>query len=284
MSQLDLIEGVRSHVVNVASVPKRSPFRYPGGKTWLVPRIRRWLGEAQSSLLIEPFLGGGIVSLTAVLEGLVDHAILCELDDAIAAVWETMLNGDGKWLADQIVAYDLTEENLKETLSRSATSRREQAFQTILRNRCYRGGILAEGSGLMKGGENGRGIQSRWYPGTLSKRILVIHENRFRFTFIHGDAFKIMEAHQDDPQCAIFIDPPYVKAARRLYTCHQVDHEGLFDLATSLRGNVLMTYDNDPIVRSLATSRGFDMRAISMKNAHHAQQTELLIAKDLSWV
>lgn len=24
-------------VVNVASVPQRSPFRYPGGKTWLVP-------------------------------------------------------------------------------------------------------------------------------------------------------------------------------------------------------------------------------------------------------
>jgi hypothetical protein len=30
-------------IVNVASVPHRSPFRYPGGKTWLVPRVRRWL-------------------------------------------------------------------------------------------------------------------------------------------------------------------------------------------------------------------------------------------------
>ena len=29
--------------VNVASVPQRSPFRYPGGKTWLIPHIRRWL-------------------------------------------------------------------------------------------------------------------------------------------------------------------------------------------------------------------------------------------------
>ena len=26
--------------VNVASVPQRSPFRYPGGKTWLVPQVR----------------------------------------------------------------------------------------------------------------------------------------------------------------------------------------------------------------------------------------------------
>lgn len=28
-------------VVNVASVPQRSPFRYPGGKTWLVPVVRK---------------------------------------------------------------------------------------------------------------------------------------------------------------------------------------------------------------------------------------------------
>lgn len=33
----------RSKIVNVATVPHRSPFRYPGGKTWLVPYIRQWL-------------------------------------------------------------------------------------------------------------------------------------------------------------------------------------------------------------------------------------------------
>src|SRR5215475_1839398 len=51
--------------VNVASVPQRSPFRYPGGKTWLVPYIRSWLASrgGRASLLIEPFAGGGIVGL-----------------------------------------------------------------------------------------------------------------------------------------------------------------------------------------------------------------------------
>ena len=33
----------REHTVNVASAPQRSPFRYPGGKTWLIPYIRQWL-------------------------------------------------------------------------------------------------------------------------------------------------------------------------------------------------------------------------------------------------
>jgi DNA adenine methylase len=35
------------NVINVASVPKRSPFRYPGGKTWLIPTVRNWLKQSQ---------------------------------------------------------------------------------------------------------------------------------------------------------------------------------------------------------------------------------------------
>src|SRR5438552_126943 len=56
--------------VNVASVPQRSPFRYPGGKTWLVPYIREWLHSKRQrpSRLIEPFAGGAIISLTSAFE------------------------------------------------------------------------------------------------------------------------------------------------------------------------------------------------------------------------
>lgn len=46
--------------VNVAAVPQRSPFRYPGGKTWLVPYARTWLSNLypKPAVLIEPFAGG----------------------------------------------------------------------------------------------------------------------------------------------------------------------------------------------------------------------------------
>ena len=37
----------RVPVVNVASVPQRSPLRYPGGKTWLIPHIREWLRHSE---------------------------------------------------------------------------------------------------------------------------------------------------------------------------------------------------------------------------------------------
>src|SRR5438132_2396970 len=68
--------------VNVASVPQRSPFRYPGGKTWLVPHVRSWLASraVPASLLIEPFAGGGIAGLTAGFERLAGQVILVEND------------------------------------------------------------------------------------------------------------------------------------------------------------------------------------------------------------
>jgi hypothetical protein len=66
------------HVVNVASVPQRSPFRYPGGKTWLIPRVRQWLRslEIRPTVLVEPFAGGGIVGLTTAFEELAAHVVL----------------------------------------------------------------------------------------------------------------------------------------------------------------------------------------------------------------
>jgi DNA adenine methylase len=51
------------------------------------------------------------------------------------------------------------------------------AFQTILKNRTLHGGILAEGSGFIKYGENGKGIRSRWYPATLAKRLVNLVED-----------------------------------------------------------------------------------------------------------
>ncbi len=127
-------------VTNVASVPQRSPFRYPGGKTWLIPTVRKWLKQEQKivSELIEPFAGGGIVSLTAVFERLADHVIMVEKDEEIAAVWEVILYGKDKWLADKILTYDLTIDNVKFELDKPNKDIHDIAFCTIL-NRILNG-------------------------------------------------------------------------------------------------------------------------------------------------
>ncbi|MGH9596628.1 MAG: DNA adenine methylase [Edaphobacter sp.] len=276
------------NIVNVASVPQRSPFRYPGGKTWLVPIVRKWLKNRGARELVEPFAGGGIVSLTVAFEELTKCVTMVEFDDQVAAVWRTIFNGGAQRLADRIVNFTMTLDNVQAVLSKSNVSDEEFAFQTILRNRVSHGGILAPGSGLLKYGENGKGLKSRWYADTLYKRITNINHIRNNVSFIHGDGMKVMLDNREKKDVVYFIDPPYTaagkKAGSRLYTHSELNHEYLFQITASMEGDFLMTYDNAGGVKDLALQHNFDMEPVSMKNTHHAEMTELLIARDLDWV
>lgn len=280
-------ELARNHIVNVASVPQRSPFRYPGGKIWLIPEVLRWLRSRpeKPTALIEPFAGGGIVSLTAAFEQLSDSVIMVERDEQVAAVWETILNGGCNWLADRIMNFDLTLETVQEELAKTNVSREEIAFQTILRNRVNHGGILAPGTGFIKCGENGKGIKSRWYPETLHKRLVNIAGVRERIRFVQGDGLAVLSENAQRENAVFFIDPPYTaagkKAGWRLYAHNELDHEALFETVSTLRGDFLMTYDNAEGVMALARRHGFDTQTIFMKNTHHVEMSELLVGRNL---
>ena len=276
--------------VNVASIPQRSPFRYPGGKTWFVPTFRAWLQDmrCKPKVLVEPFAGGGIISLTALFEQLVDQAVMVEIDDEVAAVWKTVVAGEADWLAKRIVEFDLTRESLAAELSRKAINTREKAFQTILKNRTFHGGILARGAGFIKRGENGKGIRSRWYPKTLARRFRDLDYIAKRIDFRQDDGISVMRQYAKDPSVVFFIDPPYTaggkKAGKRLYRHCDLDHQHLFAVCKALAGDFLMTYDNSEEVKAIARAHDFQMRLIPMNNTHHATIEELVIGKDLSWM
>ncbi|WP_218104053.1 DNA adenine methylase [Thermogemmatispora onikobensis] len=287
--------------VNVASVPQRSPFRYPGGKTWLVPYIRRWLSAkgrasrglspARPTVLLEPFAGGGSVSLTAVAEGLVEQALMVELDEDVAAVWQTLLQEEPcAQLLQLLQSFELTPAEVEDWLTRprQTLSLAEHAFQTLLRNRVSHGGILAPGAGLLKHGEDGRGLRSRWYPATLRRRIEEIARLSPRLAFIHGDGLEQLRQYQGRHDVVSFIDPPYTltgkKAGRRLYRYSELDHEALFALVSCLAGDFLVTYDDTPEVRALARRYSLTLAAVPMRTTHHTQQMELLIGRELRWL
>lgn len=294
MEQLSFLGGEQNgkqlgQIVNVASVPQRSPFRYPGGKTWLIPHIRAWLGSyrTQPSAFIEPFAGGGIVSLTVAFEQLAGHVSMIELDPQVAAVWRTIIEGDAAQLAGEIAHFEMNMETLTAALEHTPETAQELAFQTILKNRTNRGGILAPGAGKIKYGENGKGILSRWYPATISRRILDIAQIRERITFIEGDGLEVCRQHAADEASVFFIDPPYTASAKRagsrLYLHSEIDHEELFRIASTFAGDFLMTYDDADELHDLAARYGFDTELVAMKNTHHAEMTELLIGRDLDW-
>lgn len=273
---------------NVAQVRQLSPFRYPGGKTWLVPEVRKWLITAKQtpSVFVEPFAGGAMAGLTSAAEGLAEQVFLCELDEDVAAVWATIFQGtdtDVRWLCKQITDFKVKLETVRAVLAGNPRTNKGRAFRTIVKNRMQRGGIMAAGAGLVKTGEAGRGLHSRWYPETLAKRIAILRTLRDRITFEQGDAFAVVRKFANDPNAFFFIDPPYTaggkKAGKRLYTHNEIDHEGLFALMATVRGSVMMTYDDTPEVRKMASLHGFRVVPVPMKNTHHEIIRELLILK-----
>jgi DNA adenine methylase len=236
--------------------------------------------------LVEPFAGGAIVSLTALFERWVEKVVMVELDDEVAAVWEAIFGGDAEWLANRVLTFQMSREAVEAELKRRPATTREKAFQTLLKNRTFHGGILAQGSGLIKHGESGRGIGSRWYPKTLAQRIVNLRQIAARVDFHHDDGLKVMKEFANRPDAVFFIDPPYTaggkKAGKRLYKHNELDHQYLFSLCQSLVGEFLMTYDEAEEVKEMARRCGFQMRLIPMKNTHNATLREIVIARDLS--
>jgi DNA adenine methylase len=234
--------------------------------------------------LIEPFAGGSSMGLAAGIENLVDKVILVEKNEHVSSFWKTILNGESEWMINQIENFEVTRPNVEEALAQDEITLREKAFFFLLHNRTSRGGITADGGGLLKHGENGKGLTSRWYPETLSRRIQKISEHSDRFEFVSGDGFEVMEQYADDKHAAFFIDPPYTVAGSRLYDDSEVDHAGLFKLMSQLKGTFLATYDDVEQIRSLSAEYDFLVEPILMKTTHHEQKFELLISQNFDWI
>lgn len=269
--------------VNVASVPQRSPLRYPGGKTWFIPHLRRWLSSRSGTdCLVEPFCGGGITSLTAVMEGLTKRCILVEIDRDVAAFWHTALRHTGT-LCERILAFEPTRENVLALANHAPSSLVDHGFRTLVLNRTRRGGILAQGASLTRIGENGKGVASRWYPETIVKRLREIERHESQIAFYEGDGMQLLDSSAHPQGSALFIDPPYTaggkRAGRRLYANHEVDHPAIFERLADSEADFLMTYDAAPEILALVRRHRFVAVQVMMKNTHHARLPELIVTR-----
>ncbi len=270
---------------NVSAVPQRSPLRYPGGKTWLIPHIRAWLGvsETAPAALAEPFAGGGIVSLTAVMEGLAQRCFMSEIDGDVAAFWQAALYHNDALIA-KVRAFTPTRESVERIARTAPRGTLERGFRTLVLNRTRRGGILADGAALNRSGENGKGVASRWYPDTIEQRLRAIAEYRTAIDFRYADGITLLKQlllSDGIRNIAVFIDPPYTaggkKAGQRLYNHNCVDHARLFAMLADSSANFLLTYDESPEILDLIAYHGFHAVRVVMKNTHHAKVSELVI-------
>ena len=82
-------------------------------------------------LFLEPFAGGGIVSLTIAFEDRAGALRVVELGHDVASLWKTILSGDNAWLCERITHFNLTADNVRGELAQIPVSDRELAFQTL---------------------------------------------------------------------------------------------------------------------------------------------------------
>ena len=269
--------------VNVAAVPQRSPLRYPGGKTWLVPHIRHWLAEP-CKLLIEPFVGGGIVSLTAVMEGLAERALMVDLDRDVAAFWRAALMHTDD-LVERVLTFDVSRESVMALERHVPVNVLEHGWRTLVLNRTRRGGVLAPGAALTRNGENGNGVASRWYPETLAARLAAIFEYAGRLTFCEGDGLAVLEMTAGLDGVRMFVDPPYTtaggkSAGTRLYAHSTICHRSVFETLAAAGTDFLMTYDCSDEIASLVAEYRFHAVAVEMQNGHNTRVSEMVITRD----
>ena len=252
---------------SVSTVPQRSPLRYPGGKTWLIPHVRHWLSGIGSTpnLLIEPFAEGGIVSLTAVMENLVKRCLMIELDHDVAAFWHSALR-HGPELCRMIRDFRSTRNAVNELSRSRSIDLIEHGFRTLVMNRTRRGGILAPGASLSRVGENGKGVASRWYPETIIRCLDDIAEYSCQIGFCEGDGVMILDTilNASEKRPVVFIDPPYnagdKRAGKRLYAHNEVDHSKLFAMLADNHASFLMTYDRTPEIEALIQTLMYRLR------------------------
>jgi DNA adenine methylase len=261
-----------------------SPFRYPGGKSALRPKVICWIRNLGYRLgnFIEPFAGGSSVGLAVAELDLADHVTLVEIDPDVAAVWKVILNSQADEFADRIRTFALTEMSARKIISGNGADQISRAFRCLLMNRISRGGIMAPGAGLLNYGEAGKGIHSRWYPETLAKRIKSIHALRKKLTFIEGDGLQILRDFTSMPLTAAFVDPPYVVNGRgaglRLYRHHDVNCEDLFETIRSFLGPMIITYHRSQVVQREAIAAGTDSHTVVMRTSHGVKR-ELIFYK-----
>lgn len=269
---------------NVSSVPLRSPLRYPGGKSWLIPHLRTWLSQLteRPKVFFEPFCGGATASLLAVAEDFADRAEMVELDDSIATFWTCVLEHPDE-LCERIESFHPDSETVDQILDKTGNEIVDSAFRTLIRNRTSRAGIIANGAALLRAGENGRGLESRWYPQTLVSRIRDIEQNRHRLSIECGDGLEQLKQYADQPNTAIFADPPYTmgtkQPGRRLYSHNEIDHAALFEALAASKAEFLMTYDADPHVCELVSQHEFQAVRVEVRTAHASIRSELVITR-----
>lgn len=238
-----------------------SPLRYPGGKEDLSQTVEHIIVNNQITGIdyAEPFAGGAGLALHLLFGGYVTHIYINDLNAAIYAFWNSVLNNTDeicKKIHDVSITVDEWAKQQQVLENPETYSTVELGFAAFFLNRTSHSGII--GGGILGGKEQKSKykIDCRFKKESLIQRIIAVARRRNDISVSGLDAVKFIQnvVNLNPNDCLSFLDPPYYKNGQQLYYnfYEHDDHVRLSNIVSQeLREPWIVTYDNVPEIRNL---------------------------------
>ena len=232
-----------------------TPLRYPGGKARFAPLIAEVISEngLTGGHYLEPYAGGAGVALALLMDGMVKHIHINDVDAAVAVFWRVATQQTAalsNMVANEAVTIEAWHHWRAVMLGQVACTELERGFATLFMNRTNRSGILKGG---VVGGKAQNGtykLDARFMRDELCKRLERIGQHADAITVYEEDAqLLLLRCHQFLPvKSLIYLDPPYYVKGAGLYRnfYKHEDHENIARLLGSTRfwRPWVVSYDN----------------------------------------
>lgn len=269
-----------------------SPLRYPGGKSKLTPLVEKLMQSAGKSngTYIEPFVGGGGVALSLLINKKAEKIVINDYDIAIYSVWYAILNETEEFLKmidTAVLTVDEWKKQREYYINNKTTYSIKLAFATFYLNRTNRSGILKAGP---IGGYEQKGkysISARFNKEKLKERIRLIasYKSRIKLYNMEIKEFirKVISRYRKN--CFIYFDPPYFKKGKELYTnfFNPCDHEELSKLIFKVRHTWMITYDDVSEIEILYKDKNIKRFDINYSAANSGKKSEIIALSSDYW-
>lgn len=234
-----------------------SPFRYPGGKTKLLPALMEQLSEFISNpegTFADVFVGGGSVLLEVARQYPQINLYANDKDYWVYCFWKVVADSDSKKLEELLrlmeakptleLFYKLREENTKDEI--------RCAYKAIFFNRTTFSGIFYSGPIGGKEQKSKYTIDCRYNYKKLKNKILECHHLLTGRTSVSNqDCLDFCRDHLHD--CTLYLDPPYYHKGDILYIekMSSNEHTKLAEFLDKAEKNWVLSYDDCVEVREL---------------------------------
>lgn len=230
---------------------KKSPLRYPGGKTRAIKFLKDFVPDFQE--LRDPFFGGGSFSIHFAQQYPDKKFKASDLNYELYCFWQQLKKNPTELIAKVQHIFDAYSDGRK--LYKEIVARREALGSEIDRGVDFFVLNRITFSGVVDAGGYSQTSYEKRFTQSCIERLKMVAPVLQNIDFHCEDYSFLTEEEGDD--VLLFFDPPYYSATKsRLYgkkgILHtQFDHEVFYETLSKTKHKWLITYDNCAFITDL---------------------------------